>query len=86
MSDPRHCEGDMGVFRFDIGQRVRVTAHPARPVGIILRRWRGKELGDVFGENIYEVSGFVTKQRESSLTDAPAGEVTSSSGDVRSPA
>jgi hypothetical protein len=60
----------MGVFRFEIGQRVRVVGHPARPVAIIVRRWTGTELGDVYGENIYEVSGFVTKQRESSLRDA----------------
>jgi hypothetical protein len=60
----------MGVFRFEIGQRVRVVGHPARPVAIIVRRWTATELGDVYGENIYEVSGFVTKQRESSLRDA----------------
>jgi hypothetical protein len=61
----------VGVFRFEIGQRVPVVSHPASPAGIIVRRWTGPELGDVYGENIYEVSGFVTKQRESSLRSTP---------------
>ncbi len=57
----------MGTYRFAIGQHVRVTTHPAQPPGVIVARWTGGELGDPYQENIYEVSSFVTKQRESSL-------------------
>ncbi len=58
----------MQAFRFEIGQKVRVLTHPAQPPGIVVARWRGEELSDPYRENIYEVSSFVTKQRESSLT------------------
>ncbi len=54
-------------FRFAIGQHVRVITHPAQPLGVVVARWRGEELGDPYRENICEVSSFVTKQRESSL-------------------
>ncbi len=54
-------------FRFEIGQQVRVITHPAQPPGVVVARWRGNELGDPFRENIYEVSSFITRQRESSL-------------------
>jgi hypothetical protein len=57
-------------FRFAIGQRVRVIMHAARPTGTVVARWTGAELRDPYGENIYEVSGFVTRQRESSLEHA----------------
>ncbi len=57
----------MGEFRFAIGQEVRVRTHPSKPLGTIVARWTGEELRDVYGENIYQVSSFVTKQRESSL-------------------
>lgn len=57
----------MGRFRFDINQHIRVITHPARPPGIVVARWTGDELKDPYGENLYEVSSFVTKQRESSL-------------------
>ncbi len=59
------------MFRFEIGQRVRVITHPAKPLGTIIDRWTGKEMRDVYDENIYSVSSFVTKQRESSLEAAP---------------
>ncbi len=62
----------MQAFRFEIGQHVRVTTHSGQPPGVVVARWRGEELGDPYGENIYEVSSFVTKQRESSL--APLGD------------
>ncbi len=64
----------MSAFRFELGQRVRVITHSARPVGIIVERWTGAEMRDLYGENIYSVSSFVTKQRESSLEAAPDGE------------
>jgi Domain of Unknown Function (DUF1080) len=54
-------------MRFEVGERVRVLAHPAQPVGEITARWAGAEAGDTYGEDIYAVSGFVTRQRESSL-------------------
>jgi len=62
----------MGTFRFALGDRVRVVTHPARPVGTVVARWTGQELQDPYGENIYAVSVFVTRQRESSLE--PAGD------------
>lgn len=55
------------VFRFELGQRVRVVTHADRPVGSVTARWSGAELRDPYGENIYAVSVFVTRQRESSL-------------------
>ncbi len=61
----------MSDFRYELGQRVRVITHSARPVGTIVERWSGAEMRDVYGENIYSVSSFVTKQRESSLEAAP---------------
>ncbi len=64
----------MQAFRFEIGQHVRVTTHPGQPPGVIVARWRGEELDDPYGENIYEVSSFVTKQRESSLAALPEDE------------
>ncbi len=64
----------MSAFRFELGQRIRVITHPARPAGIIVERWTGAEMRDVYHENIYSVSSFVTKQRESSLEAAPDGD------------
>ena len=64
----------MSAFRFELGQRVRVITHTARPLGTIGERWTGAEMRDVYGENIYSVSSFVTKQRESSLEAAPNGD------------
>lgn len=55
------------MFRFDIGEEVRVVTHPAKPLGTVVARWTGAEMHDVYGENIYAISSFVTKQRESSL-------------------
>ncbi len=57
----------MGDFRFQIGDEVRVVTHPGAPRGTIVARWAGTELGDPYGENVYQLSSFVTKQRESSL-------------------
>jgi hypothetical protein len=57
-------------FRFAVGQPVQVCTHPARPLGTIVGRWPGAAFGDPYGENIYQVSSFVTKQRESSLAAA----------------
>jgi len=54
-------------FRFEVDEPVRVATHPARPRATITVRWRGEDVGDVYGENIYAVSGFITRQRESSL-------------------
>jgi len=54
-------------LRFEVGERVRVLAHPAQPVGEIIARWTGAEAGDTHGEDVYAVSGFVTRQRESGL-------------------
>ncbi len=64
----------MSAFRFEIGQRVRVITHPAKPVGCIVERWTGVEMRDVYGENIYSVSSFGMKQRESSLEVTPDAE------------
>ncbi len=66
----------MPPFKYEIGQRVRVVTHPARPVGTIVARWTADEMADVHGENVYAVSVFVTRQRESSLeavTEADTG-------------
>ncbi len=63
-----------GNFRFEIGETVRVVTHPARPRGTILARLTGAEARDPYGENVYVVSTFVTKQRESSLAPEPAEE------------
>lgn len=60
------------VFKFDIGDAVIVVTHPQKPRATVLNRWPGSAWQDYYGENIYEVSGFVTKQRERSL--AAAGE------------
>jgi hypothetical protein len=54
-------------FRFEIGQPVQVVTHPARPQGTVVARWPGRALDDPYGENCYQLSSFVTKQRESSL-------------------
>jgi hypothetical protein len=54
-------------FRFDVGDRVRVLTHPARPPATVTARWAGDAAGDAYGENVYAVSGFVTLQRESCL-------------------
>jgi hypothetical protein len=66
----------MAPFRFETGQRVRVVTHPAQPVGTVVARWTAEEVQDVHGENVYAVSVFVTKQRESSLAPAPDEEPT----------
>ncbi len=60
-------------FRFEIGQTVRVCTHPAQPTGTVVARWPGAALGDPYGENLYQLSSFVTKQRESSLGPAEGG-------------
>ncbi len=57
----------MPPFRFEPGQRARVVTHPARAAGVITARRTAEEMADVHGENVYAVSVFVTKQRESSL-------------------
>lgn len=54
-------------MRFQVGERVQVLAHPAKPVGEITERWTGAEAGDTYDEDIYAVSGFITRQRESNL-------------------
>lgn len=54
-------------FKFNIGDSVRVTTHPLKPQATVIARWPGVEFDDPYDENIYQVSGFVTKQRESSL-------------------
>jgi hypothetical protein len=54
-------------FRFAEGERVRVLGHPAQPLGEVTARWSGAEVHDPYGENIYAISGFVTRQRESNL-------------------
>jgi len=58
------------VFRFAPGDRVRVLSHPLAPPATVTARWSAEEIGDVHGENAYAVSGFVTRQRESSLAGA----------------
>lgn len=68
----RSPDGPPPPFRFELGAPVQVHTHPARPLGTVLERWTGAALGDPYGENIYQVSSFVTKQRESSLASAPA--------------
>ncbi|HXH83691.1 MAG TPA: DUF1080 domain-containing protein, partial [Candidatus Tectomicrobia bacterium] len=55
------------LFRFDVGDRVRVVTHPAQPWATVTARWAGDAGADTYGEHIYAVSGFVTRQRESSL-------------------
>lgn len=54
-------------FRFAVGDRVRVLTHPGRPLAEVTGRWPGAVFDDHYGENVYAVSGFVTRQRESSL-------------------
>lgn len=54
-------------MRFQVGERVRVLGHPAKPEGEITARWTGAEACDTHDEPIYAVTGFVTRQRESSL-------------------
>lgn len=54
-------------FRFDLDEPVRVVTHPARPRATITARWSGDEVQDAYGENIYAVSSFITRQRETSL-------------------
>ncbi len=36
----------MSLFRFAIGQHVRIITHPAKPLGTIVERWTGEELRD----------------------------------------
>lgn len=62
MTDP-----GCATFRYDIGERVAVWTHPARPAGEVTDRWAGAEIGDPYGQDAYAVSGFVTRQREASL-------------------
>lgn len=57
-------------FRFEVGETVVVRSHAGRPPGTIVARWPGAELEDPYRENIYQLSSFVTKQRESSLAPA----------------
>jgi hypothetical protein len=47
-------------MRFERGERVRVLAHPARPMGEITGHWTSADAEDPYGEDIYAVSGFVT--------------------------
>lgn len=54
-------------FRFAPGDRVQVLTHPERPVTEVVARIPADVTGDFYGEPIYEVRGFVTRQRESSL-------------------
>lgn len=54
-------------FRFSVGEQVRVITNPARPLVTVTARWRGEAFQDVYGQNIYAVSEFVTRQRESNL-------------------
>jgi hypothetical protein len=56
-----------GAFRFAVGEEVRVITHPARPLVTVTARWPGQAFEDVYHQNIYSVSGFVTRQRESNL-------------------
>ncbi|MGH7342994.1 MAG: 3-keto-disaccharide hydrolase [Candidatus Rokuibacteriota bacterium] len=56
-----------GAFRFAVGEQVRVITHPARPLVTVTARWRGQAFEDVYDQNIYAVSGFVTRQREPNL-------------------
>lgn len=56
-----------GAFRFAVGEHVWVITHPARPLVAVTARWRGPAFEDVYDQNIYAVSGFVTRQRESNL-------------------
>jgi hypothetical protein len=58
---------DAPPFRYEIGQAVQVVTHHARPAGTVVARWHGEALSDPYGENLYQLSSFVTKQRESSL-------------------
>lgn len=58
---------DEPFFRFAPGDRARVVTHPARPLATVVERWTPDALDDVHDETIYGVSGFVTRQRESSL-------------------
>jgi hypothetical protein len=50
-----------------VGEQVRIVTHPARPLVAVTARWRGQAFQDVYDQNIYAVSGFVTRQRESNL-------------------
>ncbi|MBI2217050.1 MAG: DUF1080 domain-containing protein [Candidatus Rokubacteria bacterium] len=79
-------------FRFELGERVRVLTHPAQPAVAVLERWPGEAWNDVYDEPIYAVSGFVTRQRESSLAregslaiplDPPTGWRTAGHGEPR---
>jgi len=54
-------------FRLNVGDAVRVLTHPAQPPAVVVERWEGRALDDPYDENIYAVSGFVTRQRETSL-------------------
>lgn len=54
-------------FRLDLGATVRVLTHPAQPRAVVTERWEGRALDDPYDENLYAVSGFVTRQRETSL-------------------
>lgn len=58
---------DEPFYRFAVADRVRVVTHPARPLATVVERWPPGAFRDVHDENIYAVSGFVTRQRESSL-------------------
>jgi hypothetical protein len=58
-------------FRFEVGDRVHVVTHPSQPAAAVVARWSGDEWDDPYDEPIYAVSGFVTRQRQSSL--APEG-------------
>ncbi|MGH7233208.1 MAG: hypothetical protein ACREJU_17895 [Nitrospiraceae bacterium] len=57
----------MSGFRFAIGQRVRVLTHPHKPIVVVEERWPGAAWKDPYDENIYQVSGFLVKQRERAL-------------------
>jgi hypothetical protein len=51
-------------YQFEIGQKVRVLSQKEKPVVTITGRIPGAALNDPYHENLYEVTGFLHKQRE----------------------
>ena len=60
----------MPEFRFAMGQHVRVLTHLYKPIAVVEQSWPGEAWNDPYGENIYQVSGFLVKQRERALEEA----------------